>query len=139
MRAKKKGENFAQGWLYEYDAETGKIMHELGVVFHIMDSLEKVAKENEVTGISKVVLELGEVSTVLEDYLLNCWKWAVKKRELFAEAELIVEKLPAVTWCDDCKKTYPTVEYGKICPHCGSPQTWLLQGNEFNIREIEVY
>ena len=28
-------------------------MHELGVVFHIMDSLEKVAQENEVTGISK--------------------------------------------------------------------------------------
>ncbi len=50
-----------------------------------------------------------------------------------------MEKLPAVTWCDDCKKTYPTVEHGKICPHCGSPQTWLLQGNEFNIKEIEVY
>lgn len=114
-------------------------MHELGVVFHIMDSLEKVAQENEVAGISKVVLELGEVSTVIEDYLQNCWKWAVKKRELFTEAELIVEKLPAVTWCDDCKKTYPTVEHGKICPHCGSPQTWLLQGNEFNIKEIEVY
>ena len=48
-------------------------MHELGVVFHIMDSLEKVAGENEVTGISKVVLELGEVSTVLEDYLQNWW------------------------------------------------------------------
>lgn len=122
-----------------YEQEVWKIMHELGVVFHIMDSLEKVAEENEVTGISKVVLELGEVSTVLEDYLQNCWKWAAKKRELFTEAELIVEKLPAVTWCDDCKKTYPTVEHGKICPHCGSPQTWLLQGNEFNIKEIEVY
>lgn len=114
-------------------------MHELGVVFHIMDSLEKVAAENEVTGISKVVLELGEVSTVIEDYLQNCWKWAAKKRTLFAEAELVVETLPAVTWCDGCQKTYPTVEYGKICPYCGNPQTWLLQGNEFTIKEIEVY
>ena len=34
-------------------------MHELGVVFHIMDSLEKVAGENEVNGISIVVLVLG--------------------------------------------------------------------------------
>lgn len=114
-------------------------MHELGVVFHIMDSLEKVAEENQVTGISKVVLELGEVSTVLEDYLLSCWKWAIKKRELFAESELVVEKLPAITWCDDCKKTYPTVGYGKICPYCKSSKTWLLQGNEFNIKEIEVH
>ena len=114
-------------------------MHELGVVFHIMDSLEKVAQENEVTGISKVVLELGEVSTVIESYLQNCWKWAAKKRELFADAELFVETLPAVTYCEGCGQTYPTVEYGKICPHCKSPDTWLLQGNEFNIKEIEVY
>ena len=48
-------------------------MHELGVTFHIMDHLEKVAKENEVEKIRKVVLELGEVSTVIESYLQNCW------------------------------------------------------------------
>ena len=114
-------------------------MHELGVVFHIMDSLEKVAQENEVAGISKVVLELGEVSTVIESYLQNCWKWAAGKRELFADAELFVETLPAVTYCESCGQTYPTVEYGKICPHCKSSDTWLLQGNEFNIKEIEVY
>ena len=29
-------------------------MHELGVTFHIMDHLEKVAKENEVEKIRKV-------------------------------------------------------------------------------------
>ena len=58
-------------------------MHELGVTFHIMDHLEKVAAENEVTKITKVTLELGEVSTVIESYLTNCWKWAAKKRPLF--------------------------------------------------------
>ena len=114
-------------------------MHELRVVFHIMDAVEKVASENKAEGISKVVLELGEVSTVIESYLLNCWKWAAKKRELFAQAELSVQKLPAITYCEGCEKTYPTVEYGKICPYCESPDTWLLQGNEFNIKEIEVY
>ena len=114
-------------------------MHELGVVFHIMDSLEKVAVENEVTGISRVVLELGEVSTVIESYLHNCWQWAAKKRELFDEAELVVETIPARTYCEGCGQTYATVEHGKICPCCHSPDTWLLQGNEFYIKEIEVY
>lgn len=113
-------------------------MHELGVVFHIMDSLEKVAEENEVTQINKVVLELGEVSTVIESYLQSCWKWAAEKRELFKGTELIVEPIPAITFCEGCSQTYPTVEHGKICPHCGSPETYLVQGNEFNIKEIEV-
>lgn len=113
-------------------------MHELGVTFHIMDSLEKIAEENNVTEITKVTLELGEVSTVIESYLTNCWKWAAKKRPLFLNAQLVIEPLPAITYCQDCERRYPTVEYGKICPYCGSPNTYLLQGNEFNIKEIEV-
>ena len=51
-------------------------MHELGVTFHIMDQLEKVAQENDVERVRKVVLELGEVSTVIESYLQSCWTWA---------------------------------------------------------------
>lgn len=113
-------------------------MHELGVTFYIMDYLEKIAKENDIEKIRKVVLELGEVSTVVESYLQNCWMWAAKRRLLFEEAELIVETLPAITYCEDCEKTYSTVEYGKICPYCDSEHMYLLQGNEFNIKEIEV-
>lgn len=113
-------------------------MHELGVTFHIMDQLEQVAMENKVEHIHRVILELGEVSTVIEPYLQNCWTWAAKKRPLFNESELVVETLPAITYCEDCQQTYPTVTYGKICPNCGSEQTYLVQGNEFNIKEIEV-
>lgn len=113
-------------------------MHELGVTFHIMDHLEKVAEENRVKRICKVTLELGEVSTVIESYLRNCWTWASKKRPLFTDCELIVETLPAKTFCEDCEKTYSTVQHGKICPYCGSEHTYLICGNEFNIKEIEV-
>ena len=52
-------------------------------------------------------------------------------------AKLYVEQIPAITYCEDCGKTYGTVEHGKICPHCGSEHTYLQQGNEFNIKEIE--
>ena len=31
------------------------------------------------------------------------------------------------------------VEHGKTCPHCGSENTYLVQGNEHAIKEIEVY
>lgn len=113
-------------------------MHELGVTFHIMEHIEKVAEENQVTKVCKVTLELGEVSTVIESYLQSCWKWAAAKRDLFAEAELIVETIPAITYCEGCERTYPTVKHGKTCPYCGCGDTYLLRGNEFNIKEIEV-
>ena len=58
-------------------------MHELGIVFHVMDTLEDVAKDNELTQIQSVTLEIGEVSTVVGDYLIDCWQWGAKKRARF--------------------------------------------------------
>ena len=113
-------------------------MHELGVVFHIIDDLKEVAVNNEISEITKVVLELGEVSTVIDSYLTDCWKWAVKKEDLLKNSELVIEKINAVTYCEDCKETYETVKYAKVCPNCGSKHTYLIQGNEFNIKQIEV-
>ena len=42
------------------------------------------------------------------------------------------------TYCDHCGADYETVRHGKICPHCGSGETWLLRGNEVEIAAIEV-
>lgn len=113
-------------------------MHELGVVFYVIDDVKKVAEENNVEHVHSVTLEVGEVSTVILEYLIDCWNWAVKKHEILTDCELRVERIDAITYCEDCRKTYPTVQYGKICPHCGSERTYLIKGNEFNIKEIEV-
>jgi hydrogenase nickel incorporation protein HypA/HybF len=99
--------------------------------------LEKVGQENKRQHVSKVTLELGEVSGILNDYLQDCWKWAAGKSELLRGALLEAEILPAVTVCDDCGKTYGTVAHGKRCPYCSGENTHLLSGNEINIKEIE--
>lgn len=113
-------------------------MHELGVVFHIIKGVEKVAEENDLTEIASVTVDLGQVSTVIPRYLTDCWRWAADKNDLLRGAELLIEEVPAITYCEACGKTYGTVEYGKTCPHCGSGQTYLLQGNQVMIKEIEA-
>ena len=40
-------------------------MHELGIVFHIIRTVEEVAAEQDITKVSKVVVQVGEVSTAL--------------------------------------------------------------------------
>lgn len=113
-------------------------MHELGLVMHVIHSVEDVAAENHISEVSAVTLEIGEVSGVVHRYMTDCWAWAVKKTEVLQNAELIIESTPAITHCDNCGKEYSTVSYGKICPHCGSGNTWLLTGTEMNIKEILV-
>jgi hydrogenase nickel incorporation protein HypA/HybF len=114
-------------------------MHELGIVFHIASQVEKVAAENHVAKVHKVTVEIGEVSTVIPDYLLDVWNWKASKSEVLDGCELAIEVIPAITFCEDCEQTYGTVEHGKTCPYCGSEHTYLVQGNEHAIKEIEVY
>ena len=111
-------------------------MHELGVVFHVIKEVEKIAAENDVTRVESVTLKIGEVSGIVDALLTDCWDWAVKKTEVLKDAKLLIETIPAVTFCEDCHAEYETVKYGKTCPECGSANTYLLQGNEFLIKEI---
>ena len=113
-------------------------MHELGIVFHVIKSVEEVGRQNRLTRVSAVTLEIGEVSGVVPSYLTDCWNWAVKRTELLPEAALRIETIPAATYCDGCGREYPTVRYGRTCPHCGSERTWLRRGSEINIKEIEA-
>lgn len=113
-------------------------MHELGIIVHISKTLDEVAKENQVSRIESVTLEIGEVSGIVNDYLTECWEYYRKKNPMIADSTMIIEQIPAVTFCEDCKKTYETVKYGKTCPYCASGNTYLVQGDECNIKEISA-
>ena len=113
-------------------------MHELGVVFHCIKEVNAIAVENNVKRINSVTVEIGEVSTVVPYLFEDCWNWAVKKETVLKDAKIIIETINAVTHCEACGKDYKTVQFGKTCPHCGSPNTFLLTGNEINIKQIEA-
>ena len=113
-------------------------MHELGIVFYIIRDVKRVAAENHVEHVSNVVMEIGEVSTVVPEYLTDCWRWAADKEELLRGCGLKVDIIPAVTRCEACGQEYGTVRHGRTCPYCGSDRTFLLRGNEVEIKEIEV-
>ena len=95
-------------------------MHELGTVFYVIREVEQVVEENHLTKVASVTLEIGEVSGIIPYYLTDCWQWAIQKSQYLKEAELKIETVPAVTFCEDCKQTY------------------LVSGNEYNIKEIEA-
>ena len=74
----------------------------------------------------------------MSSYLVDVWNWNCKRVPMLEGCELVTEQISAITYCTACGKTYPTVPQGKICPHCGSGETYLQQGNELEIKEIAV-
>lgn len=89
-------------------------MHELGIVFHIIRTVEDVARQNDVTRIRRVTLQLGEVSGVVESYLQDCWKWAAAKSELFARRGADRGDHPRR---DRVRGLRPTVPHRAVWPH----------------------
>ena len=113
-------------------------MHELSILTHVAKSLDELAEENELTKIGSVTLQVGEVSGIITDYFVECWDYFKKKHPLLKESVLKLETIKAVTFCENCKKEYETVKYGRTCPYCGSEHTYLITGNECIIKEIEA-
>lgn len=106
---------------------------------YVIRTVNEVCEQNKLTKVASVTLEIGEVSGIIPDYIESFWQWAVKKEKYLQDAQLLIETLKAITRCGDCGRTYETVKYAKVCPHCGSENTWLETGNEYNIKEIAAY
>ena len=76
-------------------------MHELGIVFYIIKNVKQVAEENHVDHVSNVVMDIGEVSTIIPSYLTDCWRWAADKETLLKGCKLTINTIPAVTLCGE--------------------------------------
>lgn len=113
-------------------------MHELGTIVYVIDTVEGICREQNLSTVASVTLEVGEVSSIIPEYLVDYWNWSRKNTTYLTEAELKIVTLHAVTYCQDCRQTYDTVPQGRQCPHCGSWNTFLVTGNEYNIKEIEA-
>ena len=50
-------------------------MHEMGIILHMANMLDETAKEQNLTKIGSVTLEVGEVSGIMTDLFVDCWNY----------------------------------------------------------------
>ncbi len=113
-------------------------MHELSLVMEVVKKVEAIAKSNEVTAVEEIVLQIGEISTVIPQFVMSCYPAAVDGTWL-EETKLKIEKIKATAECRQCSKVYDPIDYHGICPDCGSKEHEILTGREFLIKEISCY
>ncbi|MEG0051170.1 MAG: hydrogenase maturation nickel metallochaperone HypA [Terrisporobacter sp.] len=108
------------------------------VVIEVVRTVEKVALENNLTTIDSVVLQIGELSSMIPKYIESCFPAAVDNTSLQG-TKLNIEVIPANGMCKSCNKVFNVKENKGTCPYCES-KTWeLLSGKEFVIKEIVAY
>lgn len=110
-------------------------MHEIGVLIEVVKSVERIAKENDVERIKTLVLQIGELSSMVPQYMKNLYPAATEGTILEA-SELEIEILPANGLCRDCNKVFNLVKHNGLCPECRTKNWEALSGKEFFIKEI---
>ncbi len=110
-------------------------MHELGVVMEVVKAVEKVAAEQRLTEIETLVLQIGELSSMIPRYVEACFPVAADGT-ILENTKLVIEILPGNGLCKDCNKVFNLLQSKQLCPHCGGCRWELLGGREFYIKEI---
>ena len=98
-------------------------MHELGLMAEIVDKIEAVAKENNVT----------EIETL--EYVEECYP-AVIEGTLLEKTALKINVIPGKALCGNCGKSFAVKGNENACPYCQSQNCRVIEGGEFIIKEI---
>ena len=110
-------------------------MHELGILSSLVHTIEKIVKDEGLTEVEKIVIEIGELSGIVPVYIERCYPAAVYKTFMEkTELELIV--VPGIVKCSDCQRIFNAVASDLRCPGCSGRNLEILSGNDMIIKEI---
>ncbi len=110
-------------------------MHELSICYNIVKTLQDIVEENDITEVESIVLEIGELSSIVPKYMENCFPCAVDGT-MFERSKLTIEVVEGIGRCKQCGDSYHLLSNKGICPQCEVNDFDLLSGKEFNIKEI---
>lgn len=116
-------------------------MHEVSVIYPIVQIADKIAKENNVEHIVSVNLIVGELHDFADVWIEHYYKQFCKGTTLEG-SELHVKRIPMHFKCKNCGSElfYTNFEFAGVdlkCKDCGSKDMDMLEGRELQIESIE--
>ena len=112
-------------------------MHELGIMYHVVERVSGIAKENGIEEIEALILQIGELASVVPHFIETCYPVAADGT-ILENTKLIIETIPGNALCKTCGIVYNFLENKEKCPECAGDVWEILSGQEFNIKEIVV-
>ena len=110
-------------------------MHELGIVSEVVKVARKAAEANNLTKIHKIILQVGELSGAIPEYVEKAFP-AVVYNTTMEDCDLEVEAIPAIAICKECNHEYMLKDSNGVCPFCNSNRYDIISGNQLLIKNI---
>lgn len=112
-------------------------MHELTVLVELVDMVEKAMVENHIEKIDTVVIQIGQLSSIVPRYMREYYPNATSGSKLEGTT-LKIEMIPANGLCHHCNKVFNIVKNKGKCPICNNDDWEILSGQEFMLKEIYI-
>src|SRR5664279_2082368 len=112
-------------------------MHELSLAQSIISIAANAVPENSNAVITKVGLQIGQLSGIEIDSLEFAFS-VIKTDTPLHNAELKIQIIRGEAVCDDCKTIFPVSSFGICCPHCKGYSMKILKGREMRVLNIVV-
>ena len=112
-------------------------MHELGICDAVLKTVDGIVKEENLSCVHKVTLEVGMLSGVVPRFLEDCWQ-AVIDGTPYADTELQIETINGLARCEDCGHEFSADLDRLYCPKCTGRRLTPLTGTDLTIKEIEA-
>ena len=110
-------------------------MHELGICDALLKMVRGIMKDEELTEVEKITVEVGSLSGVVPKFLADCWVAVADGTEL-ERPEFGVEELPGTARCMDCGEQFIADLNDLSCPKCKGKKLLPLTGRDLTLKEI---
>jgi hydrogenase nickel insertion protein HypA len=112
-------------------------MHEYSVVQALLEQIEGVAKENDATIVTKIIVKIGVMSGV-EAHLLEVAFNTFKEKTICDGAEFVMNIQPLTIECQNCQKVSELQKIEYCCQKCESTNIKVIDGEDMFLMSIEM-
>ncbi|MBN2191508.1 MAG: hydrogenase maturation nickel metallochaperone HypA [Polyangiaceae bacterium] len=110
-------------------------MHEYSLVLSLLEHVAAQAAAHPGASVRRVEVRIGEQAGVVVEQFATAFELA-RRDTVAAEAELVLERVPARWACPGCAREIPSGDR-LACPDCGDP-AHLVAGDELYLMRLEL-
>jgi hydrogenase nickel incorporation protein HypA/HybF len=110
-------------------------VHELSIAIEVICLTQEAMKKHRLTRVEEIGIRLGALSGINPDALSFGFD-AAKTDTPLADSKLVIEQVPISGTCGLCKTSLQVDEFIFACPHCGSGDIAVLQGEELEMQYL---
>jgi hydrogenase nickel incorporation protein HypA/HybF len=113
-------------------------MHELSIALGILDAAGEEMANHDGACLRAIHVRLGPLSGVVGTALQSAYALA-REGSGFDQADLVVEEIPLIAYCDTCAAERELASPALLCcPVCGNATPAIIKGRELELVALEI-